>query len=91
MDADFDTFRARQLARGFDEVLVRTWAPSTLLEEHTHPFDADALVVQGEMWLRVGEDERRLVPGDTFVLARGTPHAERYGPQGATYWVARRG
>ena len=88
---DFQAFRDRQLARGFDEVLERTWSPSTVLEEHTHPFDADAVVVQGEMWLRVGTDERRLLPGDTFVLARDTPHAERYGPDGATYWVARRG
>lgn len=28
---------------------------------------------------------------DSADLARGTPHTERYGPEGATYWVARRG
>lgn len=82
----FDEFRRAALARGFDEVLERRWPPGTVLESHTHPFDADALVVDGEMWL----DERHLIPGGTFQLARGTPHSERYGPQGATYWVARR-
>ena len=42
------------------------------------------------MWLSVGERTRHLLPGDTFQLDREVPHAERYGPQGATYWVARR-
>ena len=82
----FDEFQRDALARGFDEVLERRWAPGTVLERHTHPFDADALVVEGEMWL----DERHLAAGDTFQLVRGTPHSERYGPAGAAYWVARR-
>lgn len=82
----FDEFRRDALARGFDEVLERRWAAGTVLETHTHPFDADALVVEGRMWL----DGRQLTPGDPFQLARGVPHAERYGPAGATYWVARR-
>lgn len=86
----FDQFRDRALAQGFDEVLERRWAPGTVLDEHTHPFDANAVVVQGEMWLVEGAVERCLHPGDTFELARGIPHAERYGPEGATYWVARR-
>ena len=37
-----------------------------------------------------GDETRHLLPGDTFQLAHGTPHAERYGPEGAIYWVARR-
>jgi len=49
-----------------------------------------ALVVQREMWLVVGNDEQHLLPGDTFALERGVPHSERYGAEGATYWVARR-
>lgn len=86
----FDAFRREWLARGCDELIARTWAPGTVLEEHTHPFDANAVVVEGEMWLRVGDDERSLGPGDTFAIPKGTPHAERYGAGGATYWVARR-
>jgi hypothetical protein len=42
------------------------------------------------MWLVVGDGERHLLPGDEFTLGREEPHAERYGPQGATYWAARR-
>jgi quercetin dioxygenase-like cupin family protein len=42
------------------------------------------------MWLTIGEQTRHLSPGDRFQIACNEPHAERYGPQGATFWVARR-
>jgi hypothetical protein len=51
----FESFRARSLAAGADEVM-----------------------------------ERRLGIGDTFHIPAGSPHDERYGPEGAAYWVARR-
>lgn len=83
-------FEATAKAQGFDEALERRWDPLTVLDTHSHPFAAKAVVVQGEMWLTVGADTRHLLPGDGFELALGVPHAERYGPEGATYWVARR-
>lgn len=82
-------FEAAERARGCTEVLSRTWEPGQVLGEHTHPFHARALVVAGEMWLTVAGRTDRLGPGDRFDVPAGTPHAERYGPQGATYWVAR--
>ena len=86
----FDAFKAESLAAGFDEVVERPWPPDGVIETHTHPFDASALVVEGEMWLSHGGTTRHLTAGDTFELAAETPHEERYGPQGALYWVARR-
>ena len=86
----FDSFSASVRAQGFDEVLERRWQPGTVLDTHTHAFAVKALVVQGEMWLNCGERRLHLLPGDTFELEREVPHVERYGPQGATYWVARR-
>ena len=89
-DVTFAAFEAEARAQGFDEVLERRWPPSKVLDTHTHPFALRALVVAGEMWLTVGDDVRHLLPGDTFALERDVPHAERYGTDGATYWVARR-
>jgi quercetin dioxygenase-like cupin family protein len=86
----FETFEAEARAQGFDEVVERKWPPDTVLDTHTHPFAVRALVVQGEMWLTVGGDVRHLRHGDEFALERDLPHAERYGAEGATYWVARR-
>ena len=86
----FDSFSAAASAAGFDEVLERRWEAGKVLDTHSHPFDARARVVQGEMWLTVGASTRHLCVGDSFELGRDVPHAERYGDEGATYWVARR-
>ena len=87
----FEKFRDDMLAAGYEEVLERTWEPFAVAPTHTHPFDANALVVGGEMWLtEQGETARRLEAGDRFQLRANVPHEERYGPQGAVYWVARR-
>jgi AraC-like ligand binding domain len=96
----FHEFKSDALAHGFDEVLERHWAPGVVIEDHwapgvviedhTHPFSVSALVVQGEMWLTVGEHTQHLRSGDRFELEREVRHAERYGREGATYWVARR-
>ena len=85
-----EEFTAQALAEGFDEVLEREWPPLTVLAVHTHPFALKALVVRGEMWLSVGKETQRLRAGDSLALERDVPHAERYGDDGATYWVARR-
>jgi gentisate 1,2-dioxygenase len=87
---DFDTFSKQAHAEGFDEVLERQWAPGTVLETHTHPFAVKAVVTQGQMWLTVDGQTRSLQRGDVFTLERDVPHDERYGVEGATYWVARR-
>ena len=87
---EFDIFRTRKLAEGFDEVLVREWAALAQNTEHTHPFDTVAQVVHGEFWLTLGGQTRHLQVGDTFQVGRGVPHSEHYGAQGATFWAARR-
>jgi Cupin domain len=86
----FAVFEADARAQGFDEALVREWAPGLVIDTHTHPFAVMARVVRGEFWLTVGEDVCHLQAGDPFALARNVPHAERYGDAGATVWVARR-
>ncbi len=86
----FAEFEAAALAQGFDEVLERVWKPGQVLDTHTHPFAVQALVVQGSLALTCGDSTRQLSAGDRFELALGVPHAEHYGPQGATFWVARR-
>jgi quercetin dioxygenase-like cupin family protein len=90
MTMTFQQFQSDALARGFDEVVVRRWTPNQVVDEHHHPFAADALVVEGEMWLTEASGTRHLLPGDTFALEPDVPHSERYGAEGATYWVARR-
>jgi quercetin dioxygenase-like cupin family protein len=87
---NFENYQAACLAEGFDEVTERVWTSGAEAATHTHPFSVRALVVQGEMWLTVGQETRHLRSGDTFALDYEVPHAERYGESGATYWAARK-
>ena len=71
-------------------MLKRCWAPDTVIATHTHSFGVEAVVTQGEMWLTCDGHTRYLTPGSVFTLAPDVVHDERYGADGATYWVARR-
>ena len=86
----FEAFREQAMAAGYDEALLREWAPNFANELHTHPFDTHALVARGEFWLTVAGRVTHLKAGDTFDVARGVEHSERYGSEGATFWAARR-
>jgi len=90
LNQSFQEFEAQHRTQGFDAVLERRWAPLTVLATHVHEFAAKALVVRGEMWLTVGAHTQHLQAGNTFELDARVPHDERYGSEGATYWVARR-
>jgi hypothetical protein len=89
-DISYEQFQDEALAAGFDEVLVRQWAPGLVIETHTHPFAVSARIVAGDVALSAGGATAHLRAGDRFELEHGAPHAERYGPDGATFWVARR-
>lgn len=47
----FDAFEASAKSAGFTEVLKKDWQSSLALDTHTHPFDVQAQVVAGELWL----------------------------------------
>ncbi len=86
----FEEFKQTSLAAGFDEVIARDWAPHTVLDTHTHPFGVHAILTRGEMWLTINGHTQHLLPGSMFQLDRDVPHDERYGAEGAAYWVARK-
>jgi quercetin dioxygenase-like cupin family protein len=90
MTTDFEAFEKLKLNEGFDEVLIRTWEPNFSNEKHTHPFDTEAVVVKGEFWLTIGKEVRHLRIGDHFKVPRDVLHSEKYGPEGAVFWAARK-
>jgi quercetin dioxygenase-like cupin family protein len=61
------------------------------LDVHTHPFEARALILTGEIRIRcVGQEEKLYRPGEIFHLAHEEPHSESYGPEGVSYLVGRK-
>ena len=87
---DRETFVRTLAEAGFPEPVLVT-RESGEMDEHTHPLEAMALIVAGEMHIRVGGEERLYRVGDVFQVGAGVPHAERYGPQGVQYLAGRKG
>lgn len=75
---------------GFAEPVKVSRDPNGFLDSHTHPFEAKALILEGEIKIVVASQEHTYRAGEVFQLAENTPHAEYYGPQGVTYLVGRR-
>ena len=68
MEPTLETFTAQALDEGFDEILVREWAPGLELDTHTHAFAVSARVVRGEFWLTVDGSTRHIPAGQGFRL-----------------------
>jgi len=85
-----EEFKAQLRSLGFSEFVLVEWPANGGLDEHTHPFEARALILAGEITLKVAGRETLYRPGEIFRLAHGEPHEERYGPAGVRYLVGRR-
>ena len=85
-----EIFNSGLRSDGFREAVVVERLPGYALDEHTHPFDARALITAGEITLMVAGVSTRYAVGDVFHLPAGTPHFESAGPDGVTYLSGRR-
>ena len=57
--------------------------PRSRLPEHRHDNEQLGMLLRGSMTFRIGDEERELVPGDTWSIPSGTPHSASAGPDGA--------
>lgn len=87
--ANFEEFSASARADGYDETLVREWAPALSTGRHTHPFDARLVVARGSLVLTMEGKAHDLKVGGRCEIPHNLPHSEDYGAEGATLWVAR--
>jgi quercetin dioxygenase-like cupin family protein len=85
-----DDFRALLIAEQFDEVISVSRDANGSLPNHSHPFEAKALITAGELRVRVSDVETTYRVGDQFHLNANVEHLEFYGPMGVTYLVGRK-
>jgi quercetin dioxygenase-like cupin family protein len=86
-----EDFAQLLLTEGFQELVTVTREPHGSLDTHTHPFEAKALILRGEIRLKVGEQaEQTYRAGDVFHLLALAPHTEHYGAKGVDYLVGRK-
>lgn len=87
---DEKSFEARLRREGFPEIRTNQLAPGCHNDEHSHPFDVLALVLEGDITLTVDGKARLYRPGDEFAMKAGCRHVEDVGPLGVRYLVGRR-
>jgi quercetin dioxygenase-like cupin family protein len=84
-------FEAGLQAEGFETITTVNKESGYVMGDHSHPFDASALITAGSITLEVDGVVSTYKAGDVFRLVAGTLHAESAGPEGVSYWVGRRG
>ena len=83
-------FEARLRREGYREVVTAEMKPREHRAEHAHDYEVEALILDGEITLACGGEERTYRAGDIFRMAAGRPHEERVGDTGVRYLVGRR-
>ena len=83
-------FESEVREQGYREIVDRRMEAGAVNPEHAHEFDARLLILEGEMTIVCGGEERTYRSGDTFAMAAGRPHTECCGPQGVRYLAGRR-
>jgi quercetin dioxygenase-like cupin family protein len=75
---------------GYKEFVTVEREPHNVLDTHTHPFEARALITLGELRLVTDAREQCCRVGDQFHLTAHTPHSEFCGAEGVHYLVGRK-
>jgi quercetin dioxygenase-like cupin family protein len=83
-------FEALLAAEQFEQVVTVEREPGGSMDLHSHPFEAKALVIEGELNIRTAQEERLYRAGDIFHLRADVPHSEAFGPAGVKYLVGRK-
>jgi unsaturated pyranuronate lyase len=58
--------------------------PNAVSPAHHHDNEQLGFVIAGSIVMRIGNEERELVPGDTYTIPSHVPHDAVAGPDGAT-------
>lgn len=83
-------FRDQLAAEGFTTFVMVEREAHGSLDTHSHPFDARALILEGDITIVAGGVTQRCGPGEVFGLAADTLHTESYGPRGVKYLAGRK-
>ena len=83
-------FEVQLEAENFDPGVTISKPAGYSMDEHAHPFEAWALIVEGDITLLVNGTSTTYAAGDVFRLPAGTAHRESAVLNGVTYLVGRK-
>ena len=84
-----EAFESQMQQQGYQTVVVERPANGSL-DLHTHPFEARALILEGEITIVAEGRTQFCKAGELFQLDANVPHTETYGPTGVRYIAARK-
>lgn len=88
---DYSQFTEILAREGFAEVVLVEREPDGHMDAHAHPFEAKALVLEGNVRIREENGATRLYrTGEIFHLQANETHEEWYGKDGVRYLVGRK-
>lgn len=85
-----EAFTAMLAQEGFENLVTIEREANGFLDTHSHPFEAKALILEGEIRIQYGEQDKLWKVGEIFHLDAEVPHKEQYGPTGVKYLVGRK-
>jgi len=87
---DRDDFVEMLAREGFKTTVLVEREANGVLDHHSHEFEAKALILEGDLTIRVKGVDKHFKPGDVFHLLANVEHSERYGAKGVCYLVGRK-
>jgi len=61
--------------------------PGREWNDFVHNTDELVTVLEGRLWMQIGEQEGEAGPGDEVFIRRNTPHSVRNAHNGTTRWL----
>jgi quercetin dioxygenase-like cupin family protein len=78
------------MQEGYPDPVVVQREPHESLDDHSHPFEVYALILDGDIELIIEGKSSVYKPGNIFYLGPQELHSERYGKEGVLYLASRR-
>ena len=78
------------MQEGYPDPVEVQREPRGSLDEHSHPFEVYALILDGDIELIIDGKSSVYKPGNIFYLGPQEFHSERYGKEGVLYLASRR-
>ena len=84
--------RGKEIAKGVtikplagDHVMLNyvEFVPEAVVALHSHHHEQLGLIIEGELEMEIGGEQRTLRPGDTYLIPGGIRHSGRAGRAGA--------
>ena len=75
---DTHEFEAQLRRDGYLDIKTKSLDRAISTGPHTHPFDTRLMVLEGDVTIICGDQQRLYRPGDVMEIARGVEHCEQY-------------